>query len=227
MKVLTGKNALMSIWLDDTWYPVLCAYEVAFRFWHEEVLTTTRTSGKYRRRISRLMDWNFTISGLTKIDDSDGQKGFFYLSQASVRGTAVQMRIRYTDDDGNMQDVHGNVLVMEGMISSLVGGFSNASFTLPGDGEPVIGTSSGGTPQNLYHKYLETTEGAFEVSHADLGGITSIYLVEREDGGYVVVTGTPVGRQVKYTDLGTSGKLTFDSSLPFNAGEIVHIIYAK
>lgn len=227
MKILTGKNALMSIKVEETWYPCLCAISCRFFFDHEEILISSRNSGKYTERMTRFMDWGFDITGLTKIDDSDGQKGFFYLAQASVRGTSQYVRIRYTDDDGNTNDVFGYVLIKQGELASTVGAFSVASLYFPGTGEPDLGTVTPGTPLNIYKLYLEPTEGAFEVSHADLGGVIDVKLVEREDGGYRVVAAAPTGRQVVYTDLTTSGKLTFDSALPFNSGEIVYILYEK
>lgn len=227
MRILTGKNALMSIKVADTWYNCLCAISCRFYFDHEEIKISSRNSGKYIERMTRFMDWGFELTGLTKIDDTDGQKGFFYLAQASVRGTSQYMRIRYTDDDANTHDVFGYVLIKQGDLASTVGGFSMASFYFPGTGEPDLGTSGTGTPTTLYKLYLEPTEGAFEVSHADLGGVTNLLLVEREDGGYKVVGAAPTGRQVVYTDLTTSGKFTFDSMIPFNAGEIVYALFEK
>lgn len=228
MNVLTGKEALLSVKVSGTWCPALCATECAYYFDHEEILISSRNSGKYVERMSRFMSWGFNLSGLTKADDTDGQKGFFYFAQASVRGQLIEARIRYTDDAGNIQDISGEVLVKAGTLSSTVGGFSVANINLPGSGEPSLGTTTSGSPTTLYKKYLSTTEGAFEVSHADLGGITNLLMVEREDGGYTVISsGSPSGRQVKYTDLTTSGKFTFDSSIPFNPGEIVYALYEK
>lgn len=228
MTTLTGKDALLAVKLDDTWYPALCAISCSFFFSHEEVLVSSRNSGKYVERMSRFMNWGFELKGLTKIDDSDGQKGFFYFAQASVRGQQIETRIKYTDQDNNTKYVSGIVLVMDGNLESTVGGFTNASLRLPGTGEPTIGDSgSGGVAIDEYWLYLDTTENAFEVSHNDLAGVTAISLVLREDGGYKEVTGTPVGRQFKYTDLGSSGKLTFDNTIPFNAGEIVYVRFYK
>lgn len=228
MKVLTGRNALVSIYIDTTWYPCLCATRCRFYFNHEEILISSRNSGKYVERMSRFMNWGFDLSGLTKIDDTDGQKGFFYFAQASVRGQAVRMRTRYTDADGNYKDVYGDVLVMDGELDSQVGGFSMANLRLPGTGEPSIGSVGTGTPINEFWLYLDTTEGAFEVSHADLGGATAISLVARDGRVFTEITvGTPSGMQFKFTDLGSSGKLTFSSTLPFNAGEVVYVRFFK
>ncbi|MGQ0739543.1 MAG: hypothetical protein ACT4OJ_10820 [Bacteroidota bacterium] len=227
MNVIKGKQAILSVYLDSTWSPVLCAVGVKFYFDHEEIMISSRNSGKHAERMTRMMSWGFEVSGLTKADDTDGQKSFFWLAQASVRGSTQRMRIRFTDDDGNSQDVYGDVLIRQGAIDSVVGGFSVASHVFPGTGEPTIGVTIPGTPTNIFKLYLDTTEGAFEVSHANLGGLIDIKLVEREDGGYKEVVGVPNGRQFQYTDNITSGKLTFDSTIPFNAGEIVYIMYEK
>jgi hypothetical protein len=227
MKVIKGKQAILSVYLDDEWIPVLCAISVRFWFDHEEILISSRNSGKYVRKMTRMMSWGFDTTGLTKADDTDGQKSFFWLAQASVRGTEQRMRIRYTDDDGNSQDIYGDVLIKQGSLDSVVGGFSIATNSFPGTGEPTIGDTISGSPVNEFKLYLETTEGAFEVSHADLGGATQIMLVLREDGGYKEVGGVPSGRQFQFTDLTTSGKLTFDNTLPFNAGEIVYVRFYK
>ncbi len=226
-KVLTGKNAVLSVKIDTTWYAVLCATDSTFYFDHEEIRTSSRNTGKARERQTRLMDWGFSLTGHSKIDDTDGQKSFFWLAQASVRGTTQLMRVRYTDGDGNQMDISGNVLIKQGQFSSVIPAFSTATLNFPGSGEPDLGATSGGTPVNEYVLYLNTTEGAFEVSHADLGGAAMISLVGREDGFYTETTGTPSGRQFKFTDLVTSGKLTFDSTLPFNAGEIVYVRFYK
>lgn len=224
MKVLDGKAALLSVRIDNTFYAVLCATRVRVSIDHEEVLKTSRNS-THRERQLRIPDWGIQLDGLTKIDNSDGQISWFWLLNNA--GSEIFIRIRYTDAAGTTKDFSGNVLIKQGSLDSMVGGFSMASLYLPGTGafstDPVSAVSS----SDLYKLYLSTTEGAYEVSHNDLGGATEIMLVIREDGQYIETTGTPSGRQFKYTDNTTSGKLTFDSSLVFNAGEIVYVEYKK
>jgi hypothetical protein len=223
-KALTGRNARLDIKVDTTWFPALCANECAYYFDHEEILITSRNSGKFTERETGLLNWGFSVTGLSKVDDTDGQKGFFYLCQASVRGTKQMMRIVYTDNDGNSQTISGYVLIKQGTFTSTIPAFSVASMNFPGTGEPDLGAVSGGTPLTEHKLYLSTTAGAFEVAHADLANASQIMLVLREDGGYTEISGgSPAGRQFKYTNLVTSGKLTFDNTLPFNPGEIVYV----
>jgi hypothetical protein len=226
MNVLKGRQAVMSIRIDGTFYATLCAVSVAFLFDHEDILKTTVNSGKYRERTTRLMDMSVQLTGLTKINNNDGQIGWFWLLQYA--GTLQYARIRYTDDAGTIVNVYMWVLIKQGQLESVVGGFSTASINFPVSGGYTTDADPGITLPELYKLYLNGAEGAYEVSHADLAGATEIMLVLREDGGYKETTGTPAGRQFKYTDLTTSGKLTFDSTLPFNPPlEVVYVEYKK
>lgn len=225
MTVLTGRQGILAIRIDGVFYNALCATDVALQFDHEEVLKTSRNSGSFIERETRLCDWGINLGGLTKIDNSDGQVAFFYLLQH--RGEEIYVRLRYTDADGNIQNIYGYVLIKQGQLASVVGGFSTASLFFPGTGAYDMDNVAGFAPTELYKIYLTTTPGAYEVSHADLDGATEIMQVLREDGGYTETSGTPAGRQFKYTDLVGSGKITFDSTIVFNPGEIVYVLYKK
>lgn len=224
-KVLTGKQAVLYVRIDSTFYPALCAVSNSFQFNVEEIEKVTRTSGRYKAREGRMIDWGIGLTGLTKVDNADGQAGWFWLLQHA--GTNQYVRLRYTDSDNNVVNVEGEVLIKQGQVDSAVEGFTMASLYFPGSGAFSTDAAAEVPLPVLYKLYLTTTETAFEVSHADLGGATEIMLVLREDGGYTEVTGTPTGRQFKYIDNTTSGTLRFDSSLPFNPGEIVYVQFMK
>lgn len=227
MQVLKGKQALLSVLIDGVYRPVFCAISCYFRYDFEEVLKTSVNSGRFRERTTRLCDWEFGVTGLTKIDNTDGQAAFFWLIQAGVRGTTQALKMVFTDDEGNTQTISGNCVIKQGQLDSLVGGFSTAQQVFPGTGPFAMGPVGGFASSDLYKLYLDTTAGAWEVSHADLEDAIEIMLVLREDGQYAEVTGTPVGRQFRYTSSVGSGKLTFPVSLPFNPGEIVYVQYRK
>lgn len=224
-KPLKGKQAVLSIWKDDVWYPVLCGISCSLQSDVEEILKTTRTSGRFRERKGRLIDWGINITGLTKVDNADGQIGFFWLLINA--GTEQAIRLRFTDDDANVVNVYGNVLIKQSQLESLVGGFSTATHYFPGTGVYNTDASTGVALPVLHKLYLTGTEGAFIVSHASLGGATEIMLVIREDGSYTEVSGTPVGRQFRFTDHTTYGDIIFSSSLVFNAGEVIYVQYMK
>ncbi len=227
MNVLKGKQAVLSVLIDDVYRPIFCAISCYFRFDQEEVLKTTINSGKFRERTTRLIDWEFGLSGLTKIDNTDGQAAFFWFIQESVRGSVQNIRLVFTDDAGNEQTISGNCIIKQGQIDNLVSGFSTATISFPGTGPFSMGPVTGAAPTDLFKKYLETTEGAHVVSHADLAGIVEIFLVLRESGAFDVVTGVPVGTQVRYDSGVGTGSLTFDILFPFEPGEIVYIFGRK
>ncbi len=79
----------------------------------------------------------------------------------------------------------------------------------------------------IYTKFFDTTAGENTLTHADLFDINEIIACIREEGSYKPVTGTPVGRQVKYTNNLADGTLLFDEAHPFDAGTQVHLIFKK
>lgn len=79
----------------------------------------------------------------------------------------------------------------------------------------------------LYATFFDTTDGENELTHASLLDVEEIIACIREEGSYKPVTGTPVGRQVKYTNGVAVGTLLFDTDFPFNPGEQIHLIYKK
>lgn len=227
MVVLKGKQAVLSVLIDDVYRPVFCAISCYFRYDQEEVLKTSVNSGKFRERTTRLIDWEFGVTGLTKIDNTDGQAAFFWLIQESVRGNAQRLRLRFVDDGGNEQTISGLCIVKQGQIDSVVGGFSTATQVFPGTGPFDLGPVEGAAPTDLFKKYLDTTEAAYVVTDVDLAGLVEIFLVLREAGDFVQVSGVPVGRQFRYDDNVTDGSLTFSNLLTFNAGEIVYLFGRK
>lgn len=229
MKVIEGNNVVIFIRNGGVFYPALCGIQVTLEATTEEILTTTRTSGIYRTRTGRIIDWRVNFSGLTKIDNSDGEIGFFWMLERI--GTVQYIRIRYRDEAGNERNVEGNVLLKDQRITSTVGGFAIPDLTFPGSGKFTVDPLPGGdTNVEERRLYLATAEGSYTVSHNDLGSLAgeeSILLVGREEGNFEVVNGSPAGRQVRYEDHTTYGTLIFDPTLPFNAGEIVYVLFLK
>lgn len=226
--LLTGRNAKVYVRIDGVFKLVLCATDATLQYDHEEILETSRNSGKFIERDTRLCDWGINVTGLTRIDNADGQASFLWLMQQGVRGSKQYMKFELTDNAGNTNSVTGWVLVKQGTLAAAVAGFSTVTQFFPGTGAYVIGDVDDFAPTDLFKLYLSTTPGANEVSDNNLGGATEIMLVGREDGmAWKEVTGTPSGRQFKFTDYTTYGTLTFASDLVFNPGEIVYVQFKK
>lgn len=80
----------------------------------------------------------------------------------------------------------------------------------------------------IYSSYFTIPDGENSVTHADLNGITEILACLIEEGGsYKPVTGTPEGREVKYTNGAGDGTIEFDPEIEFGSGTQVHLIYKK
>lgn len=230
MRIITGRDAKFYIKVGLEFKLIMCATDVVFSFDHEEILKTSRNSGKFRERTTRLCDWGVSLSGLTKANDNDGQQSFFWLLQQSVRGTTQLMIIRYIDKDGNQRNISGDIVIKSGQLASAVASFSTATLNFPGTGAYTVDFDTEMAPTGLYKLYLDTTPGQWTVSSSDLQGAAEIMLVGRDGAaGFKEVTGVtlPVGKQFKFTDDGIDGTLIFDSTIPFNPGEIVYCEYKK
>lgn len=227
MEVLKGKQVEASIKIGESWLKVFCAISCVIRIGHEQVPISSRTTGKFRRRVSGIGDASITVNGLTKIDNSDGQVSFLYLAQAGVRGEAVELKVDFVDDDGNTATINGTVLVSETILESAVGDFARGNQFFPFDGAPNLGAVSGLVPTEIKKLYLSTTEGAYTVTHADLGGAVQILLVSRGSGydWLTEVAGTPNEKQFKFIDNTTSGTIQVASTHPWEAGEVVYVEY--
>lgn len=72
-------------------------------------------------------------------------------------------------------------------------------------------------------KVFNTPPGAYFFSSSSLRRVR-ILGVEREGIGAKIIAGisTPSGNEVAYLGV---GRLTFDSSIPFNSGEKVYVLY--
>lgn len=84
-----------------------------------------------------------------------------------------------------------------------------------------------GTPGNTILAdeplYLSGVAGETSVSDDLLISVSRIYLVMREGVGYTKVTTAPSGRQFRYVS--ATGEIEFDSTIPFNAGEKIYVLY--
>jgi hypothetical protein len=228
-QVLTGRQAKLYVSIDAVFKLVLCASECSFEFDHEEILETSRNSGKFVERDTRLCDWAISVTGLSKVDNADGQASWFWLMQQGIRGSKQLMKLVYTDAAGNVKNVTGEVLIKQGQFTSVVGAFSTASLKFPGTGAYDIDVVPGIISNDLFKLYLATAPGGWTVSHADLADVLEIMLVGRDGKtGFKEVIAAPVGKEFVYTNHpAVDGEIAFDNTIPFNPGEIAYVQYRK
>jgi predicted secreted protein len=201
MQPIHGSNVLVSIEIDGEFVPVLCAIDMTFSCEQEVVLATTIDSGKWRKKKLRgLSDWNVAVSGLSKIDNADGQVSFFYLLQENIRGSEQIIQMMFEDDDGNVQVLEGSVLIPSLSINANVNSFADVNVTFEGTGgvtieQPVSGVESG-VCDDWDSDTFDLAEDETSISGAFAG--KEIIEVDREGTQYDHTTGVPGNREYSY-----------------------------
>lgn len=230
MEPVHGKDILLSIKIDTTFYPVLCAIDMTFQCSQEVLLATSVDTGIWRRkRLRNLSEWSVSVSGLTKIDNIDGQVSFFYLLQQNIRGAEQIIQIMFTDYDLNTQVLEGMVLIPELSINGNVSSFSDVSITFEGTGEVTIQQAVSGVVSGVCEDLTSdtwlVTAGQTSISGVGQQGRSfagkEILEVDREGLQHDYTSGTPGNRQYGYN--GTL--ISFDPTNPFNAGETIFVLW--
>lgn len=207
MEAIHGKDVLVSIKIGSEFYPVLCAIDMTFNCSQEVLLATSADTGIWRRkRLRGLSEWNVSVSGLTKIDNTDGQASFFYLLQENIRGSEQIIQIMFEDADGNTQVLEGTVLIPQLSINGNVNQFSDANVLFEGAGSFEIGEPVSDVESDLCDDLLSDVwilaEGDFAVNGAGAEGKSfagkDILEVDREGMVYHYTNGVPGNMEFAY-----------------------------
>ena len=227
MKNIYGNDVILSLKVAGIYYPILCATDMEFRVKQDVVLATSANTGIARKkRLRGLYEWTVTTSGLTKVNNNDGQISFFYILQESVRGTEQEIKIEFDDEDGNEQVVTGTVIIPDLGITAPATDFSSSDITFEGTGEFDMNTIEPPFDSDCEQStiYIDCVAGEFSV-HSDLLEAAGVVILSVARSGQVhfETTGTPGALEFK-SDL-PNGDIYFDSTNVFNDGEWVSVEY--
>lgn len=227
MEPIHGKDCLLSIKIDGEYYPALCAISMSLSVSRDVVESTSATTGNWRQyRLRRLNSWTVSLSGLTKVDNTDGQVSWFYLLQAG--DGAFDIQLIFEDSSGNTQVMEGSAIIPSQTIEANVSGFSTATVDFQGTGTPTFANIITG-PSDPICDVQETipsllNEGAVYATAPELmlSG-SNVLWVTREGTGYTETTGTPGNLQFRVDY--AAGRIYFSPSNPgsIEAGESVLI----
>lgn len=207
MEPIHGKDILLSIKVGDEFIPVICAIDMTFTCTQEVLLATSVDTGIWRRkRLRNLSEWNVQVSGLSKIDNSDGQVSFFYLLQENIRGSEQTIQIMFEDSDANTQVLEGVVIIPQLTINGNVGSFADATISFEGTGAVEIGIPISDVDSDLCDDLVSDVwvlaEGEFAINGAGQEGNSfagkDILEVDREGTQYDYTNGSPGNREFAY-----------------------------
>lgn len=231
MEPIHGKDILLSLKIGNEFYPALCGVDMTFSCFQGVVLATSVDTGNFRRkRLRGLSEWNVSTSGLTKIDNTDGQVSFFYLLQENIRGSEQMIQIMFTDDAGNIQVLEGVVIIPNLSINGNVNSFADANVLFDGSGAFEITEAVSDVESDICDDLFSDTwimaEGATSISGLGQEGGSfagkEILEVDVEGTQYDYSSTTPGNREYGYD--GTN--ISFEIAAP-EFGQKVFVLWKQ
>lgn len=225
--VIKGKNAVFSMLVSGSYYPVFCCK--SFELVQEQVPieVTSVNSGSDTEWEAGMSTANVECSGVATVDNTGGQISVTYLQQQAVRRVLQDWRITLTADNATVLVYSFSGIILRTGVGKQSGVYlgSNVSVRVSGALQPDV-IIPPPVPEDEFVLYLGVVADENSVSDAALLSAT-ILQVQREGTGHTEVGGTPTpgGREFNYTVGGGVGTITFDVNQPFNAGEIIYILY--
>jgi hypothetical protein len=226
-----GKNVKLEQKIGEDWFPLLCAKEVGLSYNQDKIETTNVNSGRNREYVPGMSNASLSITGVTHINSGNGRipVGFVIENAASIN----TYRLTLTDNNTspNQMVVTAQGFLETANITGPRGGLSNSSLSIAltgglefsesvePPGEPVCDIAD--------TLYIDAVAGANTVHSEDLeapiGFNVVVLLVSRSGDVYTSTTGTPTNMQYSFNQ--ATGIITFDAGRPFEAGEVVTVLY--
>ena len=207
--VIFGSKVQVNLLVGGLFYPLFCGTDCTYKEEKEQVEASTITSGSFKEWRLRMISWSLDVSGLTKIDNVDGQIAYFYLLQTSVRMEIQTIQVVFTDDAGTQVQINGQAYILNSSITGPADNFSEASCTFLGtsgfDLTPISAPGASGT--DVKSDWWQTVNANAFINGASSGqtdgtaytlqSTDAVKLVFVEDANYKIVTGTPAAGQLE------------------------------
>ena len=113
MLVISGKDVIGEI--DGV--PIFCGTDCSLSEEKEVIPASTITSNGWKEFRLRKRSWSFEVTGLTKIDSSDGQVSYFDLITSTAAVNLDNVTVVFTDPDSNIVEVTGSMYKPETSIT--------------------------------------------------------------------------------------------------------------
>lgn len=223
-----GKNVALSILVDASYLPILCATDCATHINRERIEKTGPNSATYRQWMIRLSEMITTVSGLTKINN-DTSVTFFYMLQLGNQLDEKTFQLTFEDDENNLFSYVGAGLIGNQSINGPATDFSNASIEILWNGYPTVDTipAPSVSEETIEALYIPVVAGEVSVHHVDLEqtGVT-ILQVRRNGLSQTETTGTPGNGEFKFVGGAGNGDVFTDTSIPYEVDEQdIYVLY--
>lgn len=152
MSVVRGKDVLLEIYSvsESQYIPAVCVSDVSISFTPENIETTTVSSGRGITRKTRRIDWGLSFSGIVKWNpDSTLFRDAFTMVKTAIILAGYQIRLTFTDSEGNTAVFTGNVVLENGSLSGPQEDYADMDFSFLGNGlYTLVVTDADGNPVN-------------------------------------------------------------------------------
>lgn len=227
--VVTGRNMILEVKVDDVYYPIACASSCLFEFQNELIGKTDVNAGLSRKKRVRIGDNRASVQGLTTIE-ADGKLSVLYFLQEAVRRSELDLRFTLTDESAVTKQIQGIYLVASISANGEVSAFAEFDIAFEGTGGISISdvddeSGTVGLPGQVLWDWWEVGDGDTSITGPGHYGRSftgqDVIEVDREGIQYDYNGGAPVGRTYDYD--GTT--ISFDPLNPMVAGARVFVIW--
>ena len=240
---VTGKNQIVEMKISGVWYPIFCCKSMDFTQEQEAVEITSVNSATGREYQAGMTTTKLSVSGVTVLDNTEGQIAITYLMGESIRRQVQTMRIRIIGNNTNTQQISFSALIIMNNLSRTFGNYSQSAVNMIVTGGITVGPVDppGPVTVNVYGDYWVPTNGNNYVDGTssgtspsavafgggfNLGATDTLLEVDVEGTEFEIITsGSPGNRQCK---LNTSTfVLYFASDQIFDGTQKVYIEFKR
>ena len=221
-----SNNVIIEMLISGIYYPIFCGKTMEFVQAQEVIEVTSINNTIAREYEAGMTTGNLSITGVTILDNTGNRIAITYLMQEAIRRAAQTMRIRLIDDDGGALQIAFSAIIVNNTLSRSVGTYSQSSTQLIITGEPTLSAiiPPPGIECPEEPLYIDVVAGATSVHDVLLEQPGVVILgVARGPSVFQQVLGTPGNAQFRFG--GVDGTLYFDTTNPFNAGEVIWVLY--
>jgi hypothetical protein len=227
---ILGKDGYIEIKIAGEYYPLLCFKAASLNREIDEIEKTSATSSTSREFKPGLKAATLRVSGVSTMDQSDGNVSIMYIMQHEDE--TFELRMNLTDQSGTNKVIAFQGFTRSWGLDNDVTQWSQSviDFRISGDvdfGDPEEGPAA----PDIYSDYWPVTPGSSSVTGDsaeygyDMEDITPIAVYRSGKEHDPILSGTPGNLQCRY--ISATPEIIFDPTNPFNAGETVFVIFTR
>lgn len=226
-----GNNVKLEQKIADVYFPLLCAKEAGLAYEQDEIETTHVNSGSDRQYVPGMKNAMLNVTGVTHINSGNGRIPVSYAIENISNINTYRLTLTDNNTPANTWIVTAQGFLKSAGITGPRGGLSNSSLSIRLSGPLEFSTETaapGVVVCDIANPlYIDAGPGGNTVHNAALENAITydvvVLMVSRTGDVYTETNGTPTNMQYLFNPV--TGIITFDVARPFEAGEVVTVLY--